>query len=321
MPSTGKPPPKQKVVRRRLADGTFKEYRYEAKRQVEDEIAPGSLEAVIQAYKRSPKWLSLRPASKYQYDLYSRSLKGFLPLPMAGISRQGIVGVRNAIASERGVGAANMFMTTCKAIWSWALEDGHIQYSVLAGVRTLQMGHFPAWTEAEADFAEANFPAPLARAILLARYTGQRRGDLISMTWRAYDGQAIEVEQEKGSTRHPKPPLRIPVHPRLKAELDAWKREATSTHILVSSVGRPWHRDSLSSAMADVVNRLQMRTGLNIHGLRKLAAACLADAGCSTHEIAAITGHATLAMVQLYTRSADQHRLANAAISRLKKRG
>ena len=30
---------------------------------------------------------------------------------------------------------------------------------------------------------------------------------------------------------------------------------------------------------------------LGIHGLRKLAATRLADAGCSTHEIAAITGH------------------------------
>jgi hypothetical protein len=43
----------------------------------------------------------------------------------------------------------------------------------------------------------------------------------------------------------------------------------------------------------------------------------LADAGCSMHEIAAITGHDSLSMVQLYTRSADQERLASAAIIRL----
>jgi integrase len=53
-----------------------------------------------------------------------------------------------------------------------------------------------------------------------------------------------------------------------------------------------------------------------VHGLRKLAAAALADAGCTAHEIAAVTGHRSLAMVSLYTASADQERLAEAAIVR-----
>jgi len=48
-----------------------------------------------------------------------------------------------------------------------------------------------------------------------------------------------------------------------------------------------------------------------------LAAAELVDAGCSMHKIAAITGHPSLSMVQLYTRSADQERRASAAIIRL----
>ncbi|GBQ44968.1 hypothetical protein AA11826_0761 [Komagataeibacter oboediens DSM 11826] len=57
--------------------------------------------------------------------------------------------------------------------------------------------------------------------------------------------------------------------------------------------------------------------GLNVHGLRKLAATLLAEAGCTTHEIAAITGHKTLAMVQHYTLSADQERLAKGAVNRM----
>jgi integrase len=61
----------------------------------------------------------------------------------------------------------------------------------------------------------------------------------------------------------------------------------------------------------------ELPPNLNIHGLRKLAASNLAEAGCSTKEIAAITGHETLAMIELYTKSADQKRLATAAIHRL----
>ena len=58
--------------------------------------------------------------------------------------------------------------------------------------------------------------------------------------------------------------------------------------------------------------------GLNLHGLRKLAAVRLAEAGCSLHEIAAITGHESLAQVSLYTADVDQERLALAAVTRLK---
>jgi integrase len=64
-----------------------------------------------------------------------------------------------------------------------------------------------------------------------------------------------------------------------------------------------------------------MRDGLNVHGLRKLAATALAEAGCTPHEIAAVTGHKSLAMVELYTRSAAQERLALTAIGRLENHG
>jgi integrase len=63
--------------------------------------------------------------------------------------------------------------------------------------------------------------------------------------------------------------------------------------------------------------RIGLSNDMNVHGLRKLAAAELANAGCSVHEIAAITGHQSLSMIQLYTKSADQERLASAAIVRL----
>jgi len=56
---------------------------------------------------------------------------------------------------------------------------------------------------------------------------------------------------------------------------------------------------------------------LDVHGLRKLAATALAEAGCSTHEIASVSSHRTLAMISLYTASVRQEELAEAAIIRL----
>ena len=56
------------------------------------------------------------------------------------------------------------------------------------------------------------------------------------------------------------------------------------------------------------------------HGLRKAAARRLAEAGCTEHEIAAITGHASLREVQRYTKAADQKRLAAAAMQKVRPR-
>ena len=49
---------------------------------------------------------------------------------------------------------------------------------------------------------------------------------------------------------------------------------------------------------------------------RKAASVRLAEAGCTPHEIAAITGHATLSELVRYTRAVDQRRLAEAAVAK-----
>ena len=55
-------------------------------------------------------------------------------------------------------------------------------------------------------------------------------------------------------------------------------------------------------------------------GLRKAAARRLAEAGCTEHEIAAITGHASLREVARYTKAADQKKLATSAMEKVKAR-
>jgi integrase len=74
---------------------------------------------------------------------------------------------------------------------------------------------------------------------MLGMCTGQRRGGMIALDWSAYDGATLRVRQQKSRDKT-RPALVIPVHPVLKADLDAWKRKATSTRILTQANGRPW---------------------------------------------------------------------------------
>jgi integrase len=304
--------PKTKVVRRKLADGTVKTYEY-VRKPPKPTWGTDSVTALIESFRRAPRWDAFAPNTRNAYEQAFAVLSRRGATPIGKVTRRALWELHDILARKNGPSAARSFVACVRALFNFAIERDQIQVNPARGIKTEMPGHWAAWTPAQAAQAMSALPEPLRRVTVLALYTGQRRGDLIAMGWSAYDGRTIRLIQQKTGR-----PLVLPVHPALKAELDAWERKATT--ILVNAWGKPWSGDVLSHGMSDALERLGFPAGLNIHGLRKLAAANLAEAGCSTNEIAAVTGHTTLAMVQLYTQSADQERLAGAAIIRLQGR-
>jgi integrase len=305
--------PKTKTVRKRLADGSVRTYEYARSKVAPAKSPADSLSNMIAAYQRSPEWDRLSDARKKKCALYFKRLSGLGDYPAATVKRQHIRAVRDAIFSTGKPGAANGFVNVASALFGWGVKADWLEHNPARSIDIIPGGHLPAWSQAQADHAIADLPEHLRRLVLLALFTGQRRGDLCRMAWTHYDGERIRVTQGKTGT-----PLVIPVHPTLKAAMDQWPRRATT--ILVSSRGRPWSPNRVTDGLRKALARIGFEPGRNVHGLRKLAATNLAEAGCSAHEIAAITGHRSLAMVSLYTRSADQENLATAAIIRLQAR-
>jgi integrase len=84
----------------------------------------------------------------------------------------------------------------------------------------------------------------------------------------------------------------------------------------VTAYGQPFSVKGFGNMMSTAIRDAGLPERCKAHGLRKAAARRLAEAGCSASEIAAITGHKTLAEVERYTRAADQERLARQAIQR-----
>lgn len=302
----------QRVVRYVQADGAVKEYRYAAHRRKPKQHPTDTLDALMEAYRRSPEWNGMAENTRKVYSAYLKYLERVGQVSVADIKRRDLWATADRIVESNGQGAAKGFVRAASALFKWAVRREWIEHSPATGIETPKGGHLPAWTAQEADQAEAGLPEHLRRVVVLARYTGQRRGDLCAMTWAAFDGQTIRVKQQKTGAE-----LVIPCHPTLRAELEKWKLGAKAVTILANTQGRPWVAQHLSHELPVALARLDMPERLNVHGLRKLAATSLADAGCTVHEIAAVTGHTTLSMVALYTRSADQERLAGAAIVRL----
>jgi integrase len=102
--------------------------------------------------------------------------------------------------------------------------------------------------------------------------------------------------------------LEIPVHPKLREIIDATPTVGVKT-FLVTSFGKPnWFRKLCDGAGCP---------DISAHGGRKATARRLAEIGCSTNQIAAITGHASLGEVERYTKAANRKRMASEAMTKL----
>ena len=312
-PPFAKKPKAGRIVRKRLADGTVKEYRYAPWKPPETAPEGDTIRALIRAYQASPEWHAKADKTKEQYQIYLKPWLKVADSPVSSIRRRDILAARDAMAETRGQGAANSFVRTAATLFRFALDRDWIENNPASGIRALPRGSLPAWTEAQIAHALANLREDLRRVVVLGLHTGQRRGDLIAMTWAAYDGATIRLRQAKTGAA-----LILPVHPELRAELEAWKAERKGVQILTTPRTGAWKKgEHLSHEMARCLKSIGLPPGLNVHGLRKAAARRLAEAGCTVHEIASITGHRSLSMVQHYTSSADQERLAGSAVLRL----
>ena len=121
---------------------------------------------------------------------------------------------------------------------------------------------------------------------------------------------AIHVRQQKTGIE-----LTIPIHATLAAIIAG--TPADHLTLLTTQTSRPFSAAGFGNWFRDRCNEAGL-AHCSAHGLRKAVARRLAEAGCTMHEIAAITGHASLSEVQRYTKAVGQARLARAAMDNAK---
>lgn len=276
-------------------------------------VLPNSLGSLILEYRQTPEWDALAPASKKSYETAFHYMQPLHRVAIKSIKRRHVKILRDRHRHTWGI--ANLVVGVFSRLMNYAVDMEYRESNPASNIPKMKGGHYNRWSDEAVDYAVANMPERFARAVLLALYTAQRQGDVLAMTWADYDGEAISVTQQKTGAK-----LWIPCHAALKAHLDRWKEDRTSTHICTSSTGGPWRKGNFNVAFSRERNKHVELSGLQFHGLRKTAAAKLAEAGCSLHEIAAITGHQTLAMLTLYTAEAEQRTRARAAIVKLEAR-
>jgi integrase len=181
-------------------------------------------------------------------------------------------------------------------------------------IKTRPSEGFRTWTEEDIARFEAYWPIGsrerLAFALLL--YTGQRRGDVIHLGRQHVQNGLLTVRQ--GKTRAI---VVIPLHPELQALLGHVSTGRQMT-FLTTATGKPFAPGAFTNWFGAKCREAGLPLGLSAHGLRKAMCRRLAEAGCSTKEIQAVSGHVTLKEVERYAVAADRKRLAANAIATLK---
>jgi integrase len=218
-------------------------------------------------------------------------------------------------------GAANQRLKALKALFAWANEE-HPEIAPqnpTIGVRKIKYatdGHH-SWTPEE--IAQYRDRHPLGSkprlALDLLLYTGGRREDAVRLGPQHVRNGRVKFRQAKNEHRTPID-IDIPLHPELAATIGATPASGHMT-FLVTEYGRPFTPSGFGNWFRDQCDQANLRH-CSAHGLRKATAAALAEAGATTHEIAAVTGHMSLEEIERYTRAARTKKLADTAIAKLK---
>ena len=267
---------------------------------------PGSINALVVSYYQSAEFKSLRPSTA---RVYRNILEQFREEHGAkGLADMEARHVRAIMAAKASTpDAANRILGLISLIMDHAVAVGMRPDNPAHGIKRLRHKSegFATWSETDIEAYRAHWPLGSRErlALELALNTGQRRGDLARMGWKHVQEGAIHVRQSKtGST------VAVPVVPELQAVLDTLSRDHLT--FIATASGGPFSAAGIGNWFRGAIRAAGLSDKLSMHGLRKAAARRLAEAGCTTHEIASITGHKTLSEIERYTREAERARLA-----------
>jgi integrase len=298
-------------VRKILADGTRRTYWYAWKggpalrgepgtpefvvsynEAVTRKVAPqaAALLSVLQGFQASTAFADLAPRTRADYVKQVKIIeREFGDFPLTALSDRRARGIfldwRDKLAT-RSRRQADYAWQVLARILSWAKGRGLIAVNPCERGGRLYRGTRAEkiWTaDDEAAFLRTA-PAHLHLPLILALWTGQRQGDLLRLTWSAYDGKYIRMKQNKTGVRLPPVPVGAP----LKTALDAEPKR--SPIILTNNEGKPWTPDGFRSSWRKACAAAGI-TGVTFNDLRGTAVTRLALAGCTEAEIATITGH------------------------------
>ena len=280
-------------------------------------IVPGSLAALNDLFQTDDAFLSLKPRTQRDYLYSIKPALGWAGQELvAHLTLRAVKAWYRDQREKRGVANARNSAAAFRRLLSFGREEGWLHENPAIKLRVKALAsRTRVWTPIERDaFCNAARVAgrpSMGLAVMLGWCLGQRPADLRTLPWSAYDGNAIQLRQEKTDQ-----PIWVPVLSELRALLDQTPRR--STQIVVSeNTGRPYAESDFQHTFAAIRDRAGLADDLQFRDLRRTLATALGAAGCTDDQIRSITGHRTRSVVAIYVR--PDSTFAEGAMKRLRR--
>jgi integrase len=281
------------------------------KPQRQDSGTPiGSLAWLVDRYRETGAWTGLSLATRRQREnILKHVLESAGRQPVTKITKATIVAGRDRRAKDAPFQARH-FLDTMRGLFRWAVEAGLVKIDPTAGVSdpTLPTSDgFAVWTEDDVAAYQKRWPIGTRQRVWLdvLLYTGLRRGDAVLLGRQHVRDGAATIKTEKTDTE-----VTLPILPVLAETLAAGP--CGDLQFIANVNGRPFTKESFGNAFADACRKAGISK--SAHGIRKLAATRAANAGATEAQLKAIFGWTNSKMPTLYTRAANNRRLAKDAM-------
>lgn len=270
----------------------------------------GSFGALCLEYLASAEFSNLRPVTKSELRrVVERLATKHADKPVIRLERQHILRWRDAMLDRPG--AANTMVRTMGVLMAFAVDRGYRKDNPAQKIKMLRSVPFRSWSDDELLAFEARWPLGTMErtGYALALYSAQRRADLVVMGWSQIAGGVIHLTQSKTDVA-----LEVPIHPELAKALAAVQPRRPEA-VITGTAGKKLSPVYFGHQMAAAIKAAGLPATCVLHGLRKTAARKLIEAGCTKRQARAITGQKTDAMIDHYSRDADQRVLSKQAMA------
>lgn len=268
-----------------------------------------SISDLIELYLASNAYQDLKSTTRTSYRMYLHRIEEkFGNLPIRALDERGARTVmrqwRDDVLATRPR-TADATIGVFRMLLNFALDEEYIGRNPVAALGRLhtKTRREVIWSDAQIATFLAKAPRHLARVLLLALWTGQRQGDLLSLTWGCFDGKYLRLEQSKSARGVSGRRVKILVSAELKKILAEIKSEQRGPSllstprswqsdpgvILTNFKGEPWQGGFRCAWRKAVANA--GISGVTFHDLRGTFITLSHRAGATIREIAEASGH------------------------------
>lgn len=248
--------------------------------------SPTNLSTLITLYRGSSDFRRTKLGTRHEYDRYLDKIRTkFGQLSLEELQQPSTRGSfkewRDSLAGKPR--SADFAWMVLVRVLSFAKDRGIISVNIAerGGRLYRSTRRDRTWSDIDVAAFEAVAPPQMRLAIQLALWTGQRKGDLLRLSWQDFDGSNLRFTQSKTKAR-----VFVPMGP-LAPILSDQRRTGA---ILRNSRGGAWTSDGFNTSWRKCCEKAGI-TNLTFHDLRGTAITRMALAGCTVPEIAAVTGH------------------------------